>query len=698
MRKKSKQELLGQIDHLQEQLSEAKGTLHAIRNGEVDAFVVSAPDGEHIYTLKSADYTYRVLVESMNEGALTLAQDGTIFYCNRRFAEMLKTPSEKLIGSSILEYLEPVELDEIKGLLRQTENANLKTELHINAADGTKIPVLITVNSLPIDDMPRFCVVVTDLTDRKQTEETQRLLIAIQEEKERLSALVNSMTDEVWFADTRKRFTLVNASALREFGLSSAGEIDVEELAANLEVYRPDGPPRPAEEAPPLRALAGEVVRSEEEMIRSPATGELRHRQVSSTPVRNAGGDIIGSVSVVRDITDQVATAMERIRLIGELKKSRDELEIRVEERTAELSENERKFRKLSQEFHTLLNAISDTLILLSPEMEVLWTNGGNILELNETVSDAAGQYCHKLLHDRFNTAEDSLITRCFNTAEKEVAVVTHNGAVLDIKAFPIKEAERVSSVLLVVSDITEKMAMQAEAMQAAHMASLGGLAAGVAHEINNPITGIINYGQILINECRPESMEKDIGERIAKEGERIGRIVKTLLSYARDGREEKKPIRVPAILEESMILTQAQIRKEGIELKMDLPDDLPEVDANFQQIQQVFINIINNARYALNEKYSGRHKNKRLEITGERVTISDRPYVRIILCDRGVGISAHELPVITKPFFSTKPFGKGTGLGLNITERIITNHGGRLSFESIKGEFTRVIIDLPAN
>lgn len=367
-------------------------------------------------------------------------------------------------------------------------------------------------------------------------------------------------------------------------------------------------------------------------------------------------------------------------------------------ERIAELSENERKFRKLSQEFHVLLNAISDTLVLFSPEMEVLWTNRGAAQELNEAVPDAAGQYCHKLMHDLSASTHDCPITRCFHTAEKEAAVVTHNGAVLDVRAFPINEAERVSSVLLLVSDITEKMAMQAEAMHAAHLASLGELAAGVAHEINNPITGIINCGQILINECSPESMEKGIGERVVKEGERVGRIVKALLSYARTGREEKKPARVPAILEESIILTQAQIRMEGIGLKTNIPDDLPEINANFQQIQQAFINVINNARYALNEKYPGRHKEKLLEITGERVTVVDRPYVRIMFCDRGVGISAHELSMLTKPFFSTKPFGKGTGLGLNITQRIITDHGGRLGFESIKGEFTRVVIDLPAD
>jgi PAS domain S-box-containing protein len=418
-------------------------------------------------------------------------------------------------------------------------------------------------------------------------------------------------------------------------------------------------------------------------------SGSDRYVQLDSIRVLNADGAELCRTSVT-DITIRKEVEKELIRV-------RDTLEKRVEERTADLSENERKFRKLSQEFQTLLNAISDTLILLSPEMEVLWTNDGNALELNETVSDPVGQYCYRLLHDRSALGEDCPIKRCFDTAEKEVSVVTHNGAVLDIRAFPIKEADRVGSVLLLVSDITEKMAMQAEAMQAGHMASLGELAAGVAHEINNPITGIINYGQILINECTSGSMEKDIGERIVKEGERIGRIVKTLLSYARDGREEKKPTRVPAVLEESIILTQAQIRKESIDLKIDFPDGLPEVDANFQQIQQGFINIINNARYALNEKYPGRHKNKRLEISGEKVIIHDRPYVRIVFYDQGVGICAHELSIVTKPFFSTKPFGKGTGLGLNITQKIITDHGGQISFESTKGEFTRVIIDLPA-
>ena len=288
-------------------------------------------------------------------------------------------------------------------------------------------------------------------------------------------------------------------------------------------------------------------------------------------------------------------------------------------------------------------------------------------------------------------------MVRCFHTGEAEAQVSSRSGRFLDKRAYPIKDGDQVSSVILLVSDITEKMSMQAEAMQANHLASLGELAAGVAHEINNPINGIINYAQILINECGPDSLENDIGRRIVKEGDRIADIVRSLLSFARGGREDKRPARVDAILKESLILTQAQIRKESIRLETYLAEDLPEIEANFQQIQQVFLNLISNARYAIHEKYPARHEDKVIEIRGERVTVNGREHVRITFHDRGVGIPADKMSLLTKPFFSTKPFGKGTGLGLAITHKIVTDHGGQLSFESVEGEFTRVTVDLPA-
>jgi PAS domain S-box-containing protein len=145
-----------------------------------------------------------------------------------------------------------------------------------------------------------------DVTEKKQAEEKERhLLGTVQEEREKLTVLLNSIADEVWFADTQHRFTLANPRALDEFKLNPGENPGVETLASNLEVLRPDGTPRPVDEAPPLRALAGEIIRNVEEIVRTPATGELRHRLVSAAPVRDPAGTIIGSVSLVRDITER---------------------------------------------------------------------------------------------------------------------------------------------------------------------------------------------------------------------------------------------------------------------------------------------------------------------------------------------------------------------------------------------------------
>ena len=134
--------------------------------------------------------------------------------------------------------------------------------------------------------------------------EKERSLATAQEERDRLRALLNSISDEIWFADKNKKFTMANPSAVAAFSLDFREEIDIEEFASMLEVYRSDGSARPIDEAPALRALQGDVVKNLEEIIRTPATGVLLYRQVNAAPVRDAEGGIIGSVSVVRDITE----------------------------------------------------------------------------------------------------------------------------------------------------------------------------------------------------------------------------------------------------------------------------------------------------------------------------------------------------------------------------------------------------------
>jgi PAS domain-containing protein len=126
-----------------------------------------------------------------------------------------------------------------------------------------------------------------------------------EKEKRRLEVLVNNIPDEVWVADTEKKIALVNPAVLNEFGSDTFDNPDIAMIAGSSEVYRPDGTPRPVEEAPPLRALKGEIIRNQEEIVRTPASGELRYRQVNAAPVKDANGNIVGPVSVVRDITER---------------------------------------------------------------------------------------------------------------------------------------------------------------------------------------------------------------------------------------------------------------------------------------------------------------------------------------------------------------------------------------------------------
>jgi signal transduction histidine kinase len=259
-----------------------------------------------------------------------------------------------------------------------------------------------------------------------------------------------------------------------------------------------------------------------------------------------------------------------------------------------------------------------------------------------------------------------------------------------------LDENKNIYRFMEIIEDITDRKRAEAEAVRASHLAALGELAAGVAHEINNPINGIINYSQMLLNKNSEGSMEYDITRRIIKEGDRIANIVRNLLSFARDNIGDRMPANMVEIISETLGLTEIQLRKDGIILVLNIPRTLPVVFVQPQQIEQVFLNIISNARYALNSKYEGTHENKMLEILAQEFTDGPQPYIRVIFHDSGTGISPGILNKIMNPFFSTKPGGIGTGLGLSISHGIISDHGGRLAVDSVEGKFTKVTVELP--
>jgi signal transduction histidine kinase len=246
------------------------------------------------------------------------------------------------------------------------------------------------------------------------------------------------------------------------------------------------------------------------------------------------------------------------------------------------------------------------------------------------------------------------------------------------------------------VFDITERRKAEKETLRAAHLASIGELAAGVAHEINNPVNSIINYAQILVNKGDRTRKEYGFAGEIVKEGERIATIVSSLLSFSRKTDEKRTPISVRELLKSTLALTSAQLQKDGIRLNISVPDLLPDLMVVPQQILQVFLNMISNARYALNQKYPGPDAAKTLEIRCEAVPNGERPMLRITFLDTGTGIPPSLINKVTEPFYTTKPGQHGTGLGLSICNNIVIRHGGSLDISSTEGQYTEVSILLP--
>jgi signal transduction histidine kinase len=261
----------------------------------------------------------------------------------------------------------------------------------------------------------------------------------------------------------------------------------------------------------------------------------------------------------------------------------------------------------------------------------------------------------------------------------------------------PVAEGDAQQRVVALLRDVTEKKAATAAIMRAEQLAALGELAAGVAHEINNPINGIINYAQILVNTTKEGDRVHEIAARVIKEGDRIAKIVEGLLSFARRRQEDKSVISINQILADSMALTAAQLRSDNIIVNMDIPDNLPDVRVQAHEIEQVFVNIISNARHALNEKYPGLHEDKILDVAATTISSMDNHFIRVSFRDNGTGIPANIIDKVMLPFFSTKPGRKRTGLGLSISHGILDEHGGKLIIESEEGKYTKVIMELPA-
>ena len=260
--------------------------------------------------LAESEQLFRLTFEQAPIGAVLAGRDFRFWRVNARFAQMTGYSAAELLERGFPDITHPDDVADdvaaVKRLVAGELDEHAREKRYVRK-DGSIVWGEVVVRPVldAAGETAAVLALVNDVTERRRAEEDRaRLAATVRDEKERLAGLIESMTDEVWLIDGQARFTLANPAALQAFGAGAADETAVLELAASLEVLRADGTPRPLEEAPPLRALAGEVVRNDEEIVRMPGSGELRHRLVSATPLRDADGAITGSVCVARDVTE----------------------------------------------------------------------------------------------------------------------------------------------------------------------------------------------------------------------------------------------------------------------------------------------------------------------------------------------------------------------------------------------------------
>ncbi len=390
------------------------------------------------------------------------------------------------------------------------------------------------------------------------------------------------------------------------------------------------------------------------------------------------------------------ATGIFVILHIAELSRSKKKIDRYAADlsvKVNELDNAERQLRSEKDKLQAVINALGEGTYVVNNNFFIEFQS----LFLEDKFPQAVGKKCYQAYINRDKPCDFCLSIKTIKMKIlNQVETVRNNGRHHELTFSPFIDVDRQVKNIVLIRDITARKLAEAEATRAGYLASIGELAAGVAHEINNPIHGIISLAEMVQDNAADESRTCSVVERIIKEGERIAGIVSNLLSFARERDKETEIADISDILKNSLELIEKQIEKDGINLIIDFSPDLSKIRVVSQEIQQVFLNLLSNARYALNQKYAGADINKILKITGYCVNIDENHFVRMVFHDSGIGIPDEDLGKVRQPFYSTKPSREGTGLGLSISQEIVTSYEGKISIESKYGVFTTVIVDLP--
>jgi signal transduction histidine kinase len=370
-----------------------------------------------------------------------------------------------------------------------------------------------------------------------------------------------------------------------------------------------------------------------------------------------------------------------------------------VKQKIQELEAANLGLRTKSNELQAVFDSIADGVVIYDNHGFVQHRN--HICPHHFPRETIVGASCNRLFHPEIQYAPlNCPVERALAGESVQISFSTHkNGAeprYFDVTATPIEDPAGQNRALVFLRDVTEKRIQELQLLQAEKMSSIGLLAAGVAHEINNPLTSVAGYAEALLRRLRdnPELQEDprldDFTKYLAviiRESYRCKGIIDCLLSFSRKSDGSTGNVDINEILLEVLELVRHKSRYENIEIQEVLQPDLPQVRGDAAGLRQVFMNLLINAHQAI--KGAG---------TVGITTSANDSAVSIQIRDTGCGIEPEHLDHVWEPFFTTKLVGQGLGLGLAVTFNIVKRHDGEIKVESQKGEGSVFTVILPVN
>jgi PAS domain S-box-containing protein len=355
-----------------------------------------------------------------------------------------------------------------------------------------------------------------------------------------------------------------------------------------------------------------------------------------------------------------------------------------------ERKQAEKRLEIASREWRTTFDSITDLISIHDTDNRIIRVNKAVADLLNTTPQQLVGKYCHEVLRGDQECPANCPHLLAIKTGKPSSIEIFNSklGVHLQESASPIININgEITGTVLVARDVTQQKRMEEQLILTDRLASIGELSSGIAHELNNPLTSVIGFSQLLMEGDVPANMKEDLGI-VHNEAQRAAAIVKNLLTFARKHAPVKELSQVNTVIEDVLRLRAYEQRVNNIEVENRLSPNLPEIMIDHFQMQQVFLNIMVNAEFAMQEAH---HKGK-LVVTTEKLD----GIIRTSFADDGPGITQENLKRLFDPFFTTKEVGKGTGLGLSICHGIVTEHGGQIYATSEKGQGATFVVELP--